>query len=222
MMLARAVLLSLLLMNLGVAAWWWLRPEPVIERAPATDQGVASLRLLSEVDAERLVADAPELAGPPEPRGGDPSQACLRIGPFLTQADLRRAMNALTPAVERIQFSESRVLTNRGFWVFLPAEGTREAALATARELSGKGLRDYYVVTAGDRENTISLGLYRDLANAEARRNEVLALGFTPQLTERQEETPNYWVELAGSQTLDWRAQLGGYAGVDAASIDCQ
>jgi hypothetical protein len=167
------------------------------------------------------VADAPELAGPAEPAGGDPTLHCLRLGPFLTQADLRRAVNALTPAVERIQFSETRALTNRGFWVYLPAEGTREAALATARKLSAQGLRDYYVVTAGDRENTISLGLYRDLPNAEARRNEVQALGFVPQLSERQDETPNYWIELAAPKDLDWRAQLGGYAGVDEASIDC-
>lgn len=219
-MLARALLLSLLLMNLGVATWWWLRPEPATAHAPATDPGVAPLRLLSETEAVAAI-DPPELAGPPEPRGGDPGQHCLRVGPFLTQADLRRAMNALTPAVERIQFSESRVLTNRGFWVFLPAEGTREAALATARELSGKGLRDYYVVTAGDRENTISLGLYRDLANAEARRAEVLALGFGPQLAERREETPHYWIELAAAPDLDWRARLGGNAGVEATRIAC-
>ena len=220
-MLARALLLSLLLMNLGVATWWWLRPAPAPALAPATDEGIAPLRLLSEVEAERAPVDTPELVGPPEPSGGDPNQRCLRIGPFLTQADLRRAMNALTPAVDRIQFSETRVLTNRGFWVFLPAQGTREAALATARDLSAKGLRDYYVVTAGDRENTISLGLYRDQVNAEARRNEVQTLGFAPQLQERQDETPNYWIELAGAPDLDWRAQLGGYAGVDSAPIDC-
>lgn len=221
-MLARALLLSLLLMNVGVAAWWWWRPATVAAPTPASDDGIASLRLLSEVDAERNTTDTPELAGPPEPRGGDPDQRCLRIGPFLTQSDLRRAMNALTPAVDRIQFSETRALTNRGFWVFLPAEGTREVALATARELSAKGLRDYYVVTAGDRENTISLGLYRDLANAELRRNEVQALGFAPQLQERQDETPNYWVEVAGAPGLDWRAQLGGYSGVEASALDCQ
>jgi hypothetical protein len=221
-MLARALLLSLLLMNFGVAAWWWLTPPPVVVLAPAEEPGIAPLQLLSEVENSGLIADAPERVGTPEPDGGDPEQACLQVGPFLTQADLRRAMNALTPAVERIQFSESRVLTNRGFWVFLPAQGTREAALATARELSSKGLRDYYVVTAGDRENTISLGLFRDLPNAESRRNEVQGLGFAPLLQERREETPNYWIELVAARGFDWRAQLGGYAGVDARDIDCQ
>lgn len=220
-MLARLLLLSLLLMNLGVAAWWWLRPMPPPAPAPAPVEGIARLQLLSEVENAGRINEAPERAGAPEPRGGNPGLACQRIGPFLTQADLRRAVAALTPAVERLQVSESRVLTDRGHWVFLPAQGTREAALATARELSAKGLRDYYVVTAGDRENTISLGLFRDLPNAEARRTEVQALGFTPMLQERREETPNYWVEFAAGADLDWRAQLGGYTGVDASPIDC-
>jgi hypothetical protein len=221
-MLARALVLSLLLMNLGVAVWWWLRPAPVEHRPPASEAGVPALALLSEVEAAGRIADAPERAGEPEPVGGNPGQRCLRIGPFLTQADLRRAIGALTPAVDRIQFRENRVLTNRGFWVFLPAQDTREAALAAARQLSARGLRDYYVVTAGDRENTISLGLFRDRPNAETRLREVQALGFAPQLQERREETPNYWIELAAAQEMDWRARLGGYAGVESQLMDCE
>ena len=222
-MLARALLLSLLLMNLGVAAWWGLRTPPPEVRPPATDAGVPALRLLSETEAPDtgLVSADAEAVGQPAPAGA-PAQQCLQIGPFLTQADLRRAMGALTPAVARIQFRENRVLTNRGFWVFLPAQGTREAALAAARELAAQGLRDYYVVTAGDQENTISLGLFRDRANAEARQREVQGLGFAPELQERTEEIPNYWIELAAAPGLDWRARLGGYAGVDARPLPCE
>ena len=223
-MLARALLVSLLLMNLGVAAWWGLRTPPPEPRPPALDPATAPLRLLSETEAPDtgLITAAAEAVGQPAPEGAAPPQACLQIGPFLTQADLRRAMGALTPSASRIQFRENRVLTNRGFWVFLPAQGTREAALAAARELSAQGLRDYYVVTAGDQENTISLGLFRDRGNAETRQREVQALGFAPQLEERTEEIPNYWIELAAAPGLDWRALLGGYAGVDSRPLPCE
>ena len=222
-MLARALLLSLLLMNLGVAAWWNWRTPPPEPRPPATESGVTPLRLLSETEAPDtgLISADAESVGQSDP-AGTPEQRCLQIGPFLTQADLRRAMGALTPTVSRIQFRETRVLTNRGFWVFLPAQGTREAALASARELSAQGLRDYYVVTAGDQENTISLGLFRDRANAQTRQREVQALGFAPELQERTEEIPNYWIELAAAPGLDWRARLGGYAGVEARPRPCE
>lgn len=223
-MLARAVLVSLLLMNLGVAAWWGLRRPPPEPRPPATDAAIPPLRLLAENEAadSGLLSAAAESVGQPPPAGGLPDQQCLQIGPFLTQADLRRALGALTPVANRIQFRENRVVANRGFWVYLPAQGTREAALAAARELSARGLRDYYVVTAGDQENTISLGLFRDRGNAEGRQREVQALGFAPQLSERTEEIPNYWIELAAAEGLDWRVQLGGYAGVDATPRPCE
>jgi hypothetical protein len=220
-MLVRALLLSLLLMNLGVAAWWAWRAPPSEPRPAAIEDNVPELRLLSEVDAAGAIGDTPELTGPPEPPGGLPGQRCLRIGPFLTQADLRRAMNLLTPLVDRLQYRESRALANRGFWVYLPAQGSREQALATARELSGKGLRDYYVVTAGERENTISLGLFRDRPNAEGRRAEVEALGFTPQLQERREEIPNYWIEIGAGPELDWSSRLPANPPLEAIPIDC-
>jgi hypothetical protein len=223
-MLARALLLSLLLMNLGVAAWWWQRPDVAPPASPPPpDDGVPLLRLLSEVDATGTIGDTPELTGPPEPAGGEPGQRCRQIGPFLTQSDLRRAIAALTPVVDRIQFRESRAQANRGFWVFLPAQETREQALATARQLSASGLRDYYVVTAGDRENTISLGLFRDQPNAEARRDEVQGLGFAPLLQERIEEIPNYWIEFAAEGDLNWAARLStsAAAALQATDIDC-
>jgi hypothetical protein len=220
-MLARAVLLLLLLMNLGVAAWWWLRTPPATVSAAGGEPGVPSLKLLSEVDAA-ADGSSPTLAANADlALGQNSGLVCQQIGPFLTQADMRRAMKSLTPLVSQIQYRETRALANRGFWVFLPAQGTREAALASARELSASGVRDYYVVTAGDQENTSSLGLFRALGNAESRRDQVVALGFTPELQTRTEEIPNYWIELAAKESPDWSESLKGFAGVESSPIDC-
>ena len=221
-MLARALFVLLLLMNLGVAAWWLLRAPPPQQQLPPVPADVPTLRLLSEIEGADPDAVVPELAQPSPTDADLASLRCLQIGPFLTQADLRRAINALTPNAERIQFRETRVLANRGFWVFLPAQASREAALAAARELSAKGLRDYYVVTAGERENTISLGLFRDIANAETRREQVRAAGLEPQLQPRTDEIPNYWIDLAVQADVDWRVRLGGYIGVGAKEAACE
>jgi hypothetical protein len=180
---------------------------------------VPGLELLTELEARGAVG---ELAEAPQPIAPSADAVCERIGPFLTQADLRRAVGALTPVVQRIQFRETRALARRGYWVYMPAQPTRDAALATARELAAQGLRDYYVVTAGDRQNTISLGLFRELANARQRQADVRAMGFGAELGERTEEIPQYWVDIAADPRFDWRAQLGGYAGVDSARIDCE
>lgn len=221
-MFARALFVLLLLMNLGVAAWWMLRTPPPAPALPASEPDVPALRLLSELERADPDTPVPELAEPRSTEADLASLRCLQIGPFLTQADLRRAINALTPNAERIQFRETRVLANRGFWVFLPAQASREAALAAARELSSKGLRDYYVVTAGERENTISLGLFRDIANAEQRRDQVRAAGLEPELQPRTDEIPNYWIDLAVQPDVDWRLRLGGYVGVGTQDVACE
>jgi hypothetical protein len=218
-MLLRALVILLIAMNVGVAAWWALRTEPQAGAQPATEPAIPSLQLLSEVEPAPA-DDVAEPVGPPQP---PPLQRlCMEVGPFLTQADLRRAVNALTPAASRIQFRESRAVIRRGFRVFIPATRDRETALATARQLSARGLRDYYVVTAGEQENTISLGLYRDQGNAQRRRQEVAALGFDVRMEPRNEELPQYWIDLDVAADYDWRSTMGGYAGVGSREIACQ
>ncbi len=222
-MLSRTLIALLLTMNVAVAVWLWLRPAPVGEQLVSHASDVPSLVLLSEEEAAiDGLAAAAEPDGPPEPTPALAELVCVEIGPFLTQADLRRAMNALSSGTERIQFRETRAMAKRGYWVYLPAQSSRDAALTTARELSGKGLRDYYVVTAGERENMISLGLFRELGNAKQRHEEVQAMGFDAQLQVRSDEIPNYWIDLAVASAFDWRTRLGAYAGVTGTPVPCQ
>ncbi len=219
-MFVRVLFLLLLALNIGGACWLAFAKHPA-STMPATDPGVSKLVLLSEHDGTGPLQSA-ELSGPAETAADRANDQCRTIGPFPTQADLRVAMNALTPLTKRIQFHETRTTQTRGYWVYLPAMPTREQALATARSLSAKGVRDYYVVTAGDQQNTISLGLFREPANAEKRRNEITALGFTPQTNTRTEDTPQYWIDaaVAAGDGFDWRPLLRG-SDLREERIDC-
>ncbi|HZX92594.1 MAG TPA: SPOR domain-containing protein [Rudaea sp.] len=209
-MFARIVFLLLLALNIGVACWLYFAPQSSASQLPATDRGVPKLVLLSEQEEHAGEANAAELATAPESPADLRNDTCTSIGPFGTQADMRGALNALTPLVSRIQYREAHATETRGYWVYLPAMSSREQALAIARQLSAKGVRDYYVVTAGDQQNTISLGLFRDRGNAEKRRNEVATLGFTPELITRTEELPVYWVDFASDpqHPLNWRTHV--------------
>lgn len=221
-MFVRVLFLLLLAANLGAASWLVFAPSTQATQAPVSDPGVPKLVLLSERDhGDDATA---ELAAPPESRADLRNDECHSIGTFPTQADVRAAINVLTPLTRRIQFREAHATQARGYWVYLPALQTREQALAAARQLSSKGVRDYYVVTAGDQQNTISLGLFRDQANAERRRAEIAALGFTPQSIARTEELPVYWLDYATDRAhpLDWRSKLGtGAAALREQAIEC-
>lgn len=217
-MLVRALVVLLVVMNLGAAAWWALHRAPPPPVQATTKSGVPPLVLLSEAETQPP-ADAAELDAAPEPLSATP--VCLSLGPLQTKADLRKVMDALTPQVGRIQFREQRATELRGYSVYLPAFADRQQALAAARAMAAKGMRDYYVVTAGREENTVSLGLFRDLVNAEKRRDEARALGYAPMLEPISEDVPNWWVDVAAARGFDWRAALGGYAGVEARQIAC-
>ena len=132
-------------------------------------------------------------------------------------------MNALTPQVKRIQYAEDRQRQSRGFLVYLPAPATREEALSVARRLSGKGVRDYYVVTAGDQQNSISLGLFKARANAEKRRTDLQALGFETEISERADELPVYWLDyaVAPDASLNWRELMPDLLDVNEQLVPC-
>ncbi len=173
-MFIRVLCLLLLALNIGAGCWLYFAPPASHTALAVTDPGVPKLVLLSETD-RTAAAPVAEMASPPETPADLRRDVCASIGPFASQADVRAALNALTPLVARIQFRELQINEPRGLWVYLPAPANREQALEMARQLSNKGVHDYYVVTAGDQPNTISLGVFRDSVNAEKRRSEISA-----------------------------------------------
>lgn len=229
-MFLRLVFLLLLALNLGAAAWLLFGRAPTPSFPPAADPGVPELRLWSDV-AKAAPARYP-LPSPPSPAASaavaasaSPAtdDACTTLGPFTTAADMRAAMQALSPRVARIQYRQEQVNRSQGYWVYLPAAASREAALDDARRLAAKGIHDYYVVTAGDTQNTISLGLFNDQANADRRLATVTKEGFPARVEQRVDTAPTYWLDYAAPPggTFDWRTWLPNRDDLQAKAIDC-
>ncbi len=223
-MFVRLLMLLLLAANIGVATWLVLAQRQPAPRLPIADPGVPPLVLVAEREQAAFAqaqASNPGSPPPAQPAGG--TVACTSLGPFDNQADLRAAINVLTPRVERIQFRETARTQSYGHVVFLPAQPTREGALAFARQLSAQGVRDYYVVSSGDQQNTISLGLFRDRSNAVRRRAELAGLGFDAEIAERTETRPEYFLDYAeaAARPVDWRALVPDTREVGERGIPC-
>ena len=140
---------------------------------------------------DRLAAAA---SAPTSPRR---SYRCLALGPFPNQVDLRAARSAIASRTVRSRQRQEQTSESRGWRVFLPAQATREQALAQARRLEAKGIKDYFVVTAqGELQNSVALGLFHDPANARKRRDQVVAAGFPARMSERTETTPVWWLDV--------------------------
>lgn len=224
-MVLRLLFVLLVALNIAVGAWLLLGQDDTHGRS-VTDPGVPVLHLLSEQpSAPASVADAaaPVAAASSAPSStAAPQLLCLALGPFATPQDLRSARTALDRAGVRMRSRQEQTTQTRGWWVYLPAPGTRAQALALARQLDVAHVGDYFVMSSGDQPNAISLGLFKDPANARKRRDELAAAGFAAQVQERTGQVPEYWLDLAVADGahFDWRRRIPG-AGIGSHSTSC-
>ncbi len=218
-MFLRLLFVLLTALNIAVGAWLLLG-QPYARGGTPSDPGVAELRLLSELPEPGPAATAATPAAVMPSR--NLSYSCLALGPFATPQDLRNARQALSAQATRMRSRQEQASQTSGWWVYLPAAGSRAQALAVARQLAARHIDDYFVVSSGDQPNTISLGLFKDPANARKRRDEVIAAGFPARMSERSESVPEYWLDLvvADGGNFDWRSRVRT-DGIDSHSTGC-
>jgi type IV secretory pathway VirB10-like protein len=235
-MFLRLLFVLLIALNIAVGAWLLLGQDDVHGRA-ATDAGVPELHLLSErppapssapppaTPASTLAAatpsapasSAPPVAPPPAPATPAPpprpnTYTCMALGPFATQTDMRNARAALSSQAARMRQRQEQTTQTTGWWVYLPGGGSRDKALELGRRLAAANVGEYFIVSSGDQSNTVSLGLFKDPANARRRREQVVAAGFPAQMSERSESVAEYWLDvvIADNSHADWRNRVRG------------
>lgn len=239
-MFLRLLFVLLSALNIAVGAWLLLG-QPYAHNGNAVDPGVRELRLLSEMPQPVATVAAPGVAGSvattapvPPPAAATPAnitpsrsalpapQTCLALGPFATPQDLRNARQALGAQVTHMRSRQEQTTQPNGFWVYLPATSNHAQALELARQLGARSIKDYFVVSGGDQPNTVSLGLFKDPANARKRRDEVVAAGFPARMSERSENVPEYWLDLVANNSprFEWRSRVRT-AGVNSHSTSC-
>ncbi|WP_445145956.1 SPOR domain-containing protein [Dyella sp. Tek66A03] len=227
-MFLRLLFVLLIALNIAVGAWLLLGQDDVHGRS-VTDPDVPALKLLSERPAppastappvaSASTAVAPDVFTPslsPAPTPGAPPRqttyTCMALGPFATPIDLRNARAALTSQAARMRSRQEQTTQTTGWWVYLPGGGSRDKALELARRLTAANVGEYFIVSTGDQSNTISLGLFKDPANARRRRDQVASAGFPAQMSERTEAVPEYWLDVVVSDNghADWRNRVRG------------
>lgn len=235
-MFLRLLFVLLIALNIAVGAWLLLGQDDVHGRA-STDAGVPELHLLSErppapssaptpaspasalatatpsnpTSSAAPTAPSPAPTPPPPPPRSN-TYTCMALGPFATQTDMRNARAALSSQAARMRQRQEQTTQTTGWWVFLPGGGSRDKALELGRRLAAANVGEYFIVSSGDQSNTVSLGLFKDPANARRRREQVVAAGFPAQMSERSESVAEYWLDvvIADNGRTDWRNRVRG------------
>jgi hypothetical protein len=185
-MLLRAAIVMCVMLNLGAAGWWVWQPLA----APAQTTINATAPSLQLVD-EQPPAAAVDTAAPAEPAVTPATVAtptvaaaavCLRFGPFASSSARDAARVRLQQAGVEPRPHDSPAREVRGWKVYLPAQASREAALALAEKIKSAGVADLFVMTQGDDINSIALGRFGSEPAAQRRQSELQGKGFSAQV----------------------------------------
>lgn len=206
-MFMRALIVLLLVLNVGVAAWWAARAVP---RPPAIVQpeGVARLSLLRELPPgarpEPRMPVAPPASAtttmPAAPLPGAPQ--CFSVGPYADAAAASAARERLRPLVQRIA-SRTQAAPVRGWRVYLPSQPTPDAAQAMAQRIAAAGFSDYLVLRDGVDANTIALGRYGSEAAARDRVAKLVAAGFPVRAEPLPVGSATTWLDISAAAGFD-------------------
>jgi hypothetical protein len=226
-MLTRALIVLLIVLNLGVAAWWALRPAPraVADTALA---GVPKLRLAGEGASATPVATpvsapvpATTSAIPPvEIAKQDAAPQCFRFGPFADAASADAAAAKLRASVQKAK-TTATTSGGKDWAAWLPPFADMTTAQAKALEIAGAGIKDYYVVAEGAQANAIMLGRYGSEDNARRRVAQLRGKGIEAQVLPPRDAVSQAWVDIeaaAGFATAAAQARIGAKS---AQPLDC-
>ncbi|KAF1685990.1 hypothetical protein B1992_09805 [Pseudoxanthomonas broegbernensis] len=188
-MLARALIVVLLALNLGVAAWWLLRPSPPPYRVPASDAGGLELRLVPPP-----AGGAP--AAPLAASGPSRARQCLRAGPFAELVAAQAAQAALAGLADGMVLEEVPGEA-AGYRVLLPPADDLAEAQALAGRIAAAGVQDYLIVRQGEETHAIALGSYRSREAAQRRLQALRDAGFPAVLrAQGRAASSQWWLEL--------------------------
>ena len=221
----RALFLLLIAANLALFAWtrYYAAPDSASDPEPARRQvKPESIRLLA----------GPELAGLPmlkpkpmaETAQINPAGICHEWGAF-SVAEATRAEQVLEPLALGGRLSQRRSEEKAGWWVFIPPQANRPAALKKTAELKSLGIEDYFVLQdEGSMRWAVSLGVFSSEEAAKTRLEALRAKGVrSAQTGERDTQVTKIWFQVRGADPA-LQAKLQGFAkGLPGTEIrDCK
>jgi len=155
----RLIVISLLLINLAYLGYQFTQPAQVATTEKiqvSVSSAAAPIRLVSEVAAT-------EKASSKEVEKG---RLCWAVGPYPVELDAKHLYARMLAMDIPAKVSTRSEVIKEEFWVYLPPLANRKQAIRKLKELQKRKV-DSFVITEGELENGISLGLFTKQASVD-------------------------------------------------------
>ena len=220
----RAVFLLLVAANLALYAWFqhYSPVESAADSEPARRQLTPEkIRLLEGKELTGLASAKPKPAPAAAPVSGP---SCLEWGGFAI-AEAPKAEQVLAPLALGARLSQRRSEETAGWWVFIPPQANRAAALKKTAELKSLGIDDYFVLQdEGKMRWAVSLGVFSSEESARSRLEALRGKGVrSAQTGERDAQVSKIWFQLRAPEPAlqaKLRESAQGFPGTEVR--DCQ
>lgn len=229
-MLIRALVILLLVLNLGVALWWALASRSAPIATPVDiPPGVERLRLVTE--PAEPVEPSPGREPATEPATAAKIVQCAGFGPYDT-VDVASAV-AKRIQLEGLVDGEAAVgvvrtalraepgRAPRSWRVLLPPLPSTAETDAVAKRIVAGGFKDYYVIREGDEANAIALGLFRNEPAARARAETLHKAGFDAVVEPVGAGPEEHWLDLGADAPFNAEAVRSQLGAARTRPVDC-
>lgn len=141
-------------------------------------------------------ADTKPVVAPPPPPVRPKPKACYAVGPFYLVSDVGRAAAEFEKEGVSAQQRAAAERKQAGFWVYIPPQPTLQEAREVLRTLKEKDIYDALIIAEGEKQNSISVGVYHVEPQAKQRQDEIKVLGYKAVVEPLYRTQPQYWLDL--------------------------
>ena len=152
------------------------------------------------------VPAAPGVGGQPSENAGPPSSDlldCVIVGPVESREAAEAAAVRLRSTGALVDSPEASGVLALDYHVYVEPSASWNAARAVERELEAQSIDDTDIILRGTYEHGVSVGVHRNRALAEARRDRIAGLGYAVKMRERHRLRARE-VSTAGLGDLDY------------------
>ncbi len=193
----RLLFLFLFLLNAGFMAWLYMYSPSPTEHITALPQSVQAIEMIVEPKKVPISQRDVSIASQQQ------AKQCFTIGPFNDELQAQKIMEAIKPHIKEASLRSKLELRHHRYWVLIPSQETRQAAITLSKTLAREKISDYYIVRGGERNNSISLGHFKEKSHAERRYKKLQQKGFDVVIEPIYRESKFYWLDYALTNLSD-------------------
>jgi len=196
----KLIFATLILVNLGIAAWGLFLRDSSAGALQAESQSGQMQSNSSSGDAKKA---------------NSAHELCELVGPFPADDGAKSFVERLAAIDIKGEIKNLDLPAGKSYWVYLQPLDTEDAAFRKLAELQSQGVESY-IVRRGDLKNAISLGMYSYKDTANSRVAEMKKKGLDPVMQEIERTQHETWVMLRHDQVekmsdLTWKKVLEGF-----------